>query len=409
MKAAVFSIGTELTRGEIINTNASWLAAELTGLGFDVIAIDCCDDEEARMIATLQRLAAQARVVVCTGGLGPTTDDITTVAVAKALGVALERHAESVTAIERRFAAIGREMTANNLKQADFPVGATVLPNSQGTAPGFSVKLGEADCFFTPGVPGEMKHLFAESIAPRISALAPRTQYQIRLQCFGEAEATIGQKLDGVEALFAGVALGYRPHFPEIELKVLARADDLAAAEKLARAAADEVRARLGATVFAEGEVDYIATVAGLLRERKQTLALAESCTGGLLAQLITRAPASDYFLGGVVVYANQAKETLLQVRHETLLAHGAVSEPVAREMAEGARQSLGADYALSITGIAGPSGGTAEKPVGRVYLGCATPQQTETSVYDFRGDRQRIQMYAAYRALEMLRAALTA
>lgn len=406
--AAVFSIGTELTRGEITNTNASWLAAELTGLGFNVRYIDCVDDEHARIGEALLRLGNEVSVIVCTGGLGPTTDDLTTEAVARAIGVSLERDLGSVEALERRFAAIGRPMTANNLKQADFPQGADILPNRKGSAPGFSVRIGKAVAFFTPGVPLEMRHLFETQIKPRIETISPRTQFQIRLQCFGETESRIGELMTGIEQDFPGVVLGYRPHFPEIELKVLAQADDARAAEQVARAAAIEVRKRLGAIIFAEGETNFVATTVNAIRTRKGTLALAESCTGGLLSQLLTQEPASDYYLGAIICYANIAKEKLLGVRPQTLLAHGAVSEETASEMAAGARRALGSDYALAITGIAGPTGGSEEKPVGLVYIALATPDRVTTVKNNFRGDRERVQTYAAYRALELLRHALS-
>ena len=406
--AAILSIGTELTRGEIVNTNASWLAAELTGLGFTVRYSDGVDDDSARIGTALKRLASEAQVIVCTGGLGPTTDDLTTAAVALALAVPLERDASSVASIERRFASLGRTMTLNNLKQADFPRGAEVLENRKGSAPGFSVRIGQATAFFTPGVPSEMRHLFETHIRPRIEALSPRTQFQIRLHCFGETESRIGELMSGVEQDFPGVVLGYRPHFPEIELKVLAQADTVREAEQLARAAAAQVRKRLGDTIFAEGETNFIATTAAAVRARKATLALAESCTGGLLSQLLTKEPASDFYLGAVVCYANRAKEALLAVKPQTLLAHGAVSEETACEMALGVRTALGSDYALAITGIAGPTGGSEEKPLGLVYIALASPDGNVAAVkHNFRGDRERIQTYAAYRALDLLRSAL--
>src|SRR3954454_16150685 len=234
MSAAILSIGTELTRGEIVNTNASWLAAELTAAGFDVTEIAAVDDDPARIIATLRRLATTHAVVVASGGLGPTTDDLTTVAVAEALGVSLVRDVASLEAIRRRIEAVGRKMSPTNEKQADFPVGAEVLPNPVGTAPGFSVKLEQALCFFVPGVPREMKRLYADHIAPRIAALAPSNKFQIRLKTFGLPESIVGEKLQGVEARFPGVVLGYRAHYPEIEVKVLAKAGTQADARTLA-------------------------------------------------------------------------------------------------------------------------------------------------------------------------------
>lgn len=406
MTCAILSIGTEITRGELVNTNAAWLAASLTDLGFEVIEQATVADDEKQIIATLERLAKIARVIVSTGGLGPTTDDLTTAAVAKALGVALERDEASIDHIRRRFERAGRTMSPSNEKQADFPKGASVLANPIGTAPGFEAAFPTgARAFFMPGVPREMKKMFEEQVTPRIRELSPNDSHQIRLRTFGMPESVVGEKLAGIEQAFKGVTIGYRAHFPEIEVKVLARAKDKPEAHDIATRAASEVRTRLADVLYGEGEDTFPGVVGRALRTRGWTLAVAESCTGGLVGHLLTReAGASDYFLLDAVTYANSAKQQVLGVDEDALRGHGAVSAEVASGMAEGARRVSGADVALAITGIAGPTGGTETKPVGLVYLAVSTSKGTVVKERTFQyGDRTMIQTIAAYAGLSMV------
>jgi nicotinamide-nucleotide amidase len=408
MTCAVLSIGTELTRGELINSNAAWLSAELTALGFEVVEHATVDDDRARIAETLNRLAARVRVVVSTGGLGPTTDDLTTEAVASALGVKLVRDETSLEHIRRRLEKFGRTMSDTNAKQADFPEGADVLPNPIGTAPGFGVRLGECLAFVMPGVPREMKKMFEEQVAPRIRVLAPHNLYQSRLRTFGLPESLVGEKLAGVEQSFPGTTIGYRAHFPEIEVKVLARGASLPGARDLCERATAEVRARLTTYVYGEGDDTFSGVVGRALRARGCTLAIAESCTGGLVGSLLTREPgASDFLVLDAVTYANSAKSRILGVDEETIRWHGAVSPEVAAAMAQGAKRVSGADMALSLTGIAGPSGGSESKPVGTVYLAIARPDgTTDVRHRVFGGDRLQIQTLAAYAGLQLVREA---
>lgn len=404
MTACVFSIGTEITRGEIDNTNASWLSEELTRIGLLVSEIVAVPDDRTAIVAALERLGKTHDIIVCTGGLGPTTDDITSECVAALLGVPLERDAPSYEAIRGRMERFGRVMAPSNAKQADFPKGAVVLPNPHGTAPGFSVQLGRAVTFFMPGVPSEMKPMFATHVAPRAASLVSDASFQVRLQTFGLPESTVNDLLAGIEAEH-GVVIGYRPHFPEIELKFLKRAADRTAAETGARAAAAEARKRLGETVFGEGDVTLPAAVGALLRERGLSFGTAESCTGGLVAELVTeQAGASDFFKGAVVSYANSAKTGLLGVDPGLIAQHGAVSSEVARAMAEGARRSLGVDVALSLTGIAGPGGGTPQKPVGLVHFAVATAHATTDRNLVFPAARRQVRMLSAYAGLSLVR-----
>jgi len=402
MTAAVLCIGTELTRGEIVNTNASWLSEELTDAGLEVTAIEAIPDTRQLIVDTLRRLSAQHLVVVCTGGLGPTTDDITSECVAEVLGVPLVRDEASLDAIRTRMEKFGRVMAESNKKQADFPRGAAILPNRKGTAPGFSVQLGHSRAFFMPGVPREMKTMFGELVTPALAPFVREGMHQVRMKTFGMTESGVNDKLAGVEAEH-GVTLAYRAHFPEIEVKVLARGAD---AETRARAAADAVVARLGPdVVYGEGDVTFAEQLGKLLVERKLTLSVAESCTGGTVGRLLTeRSGSSDFFVGGVISYANSAKEALLGVPAALLAEHGAVSANVARAMAEGALRALGSDLALALTGVAGPTGGTADKPVGLVHFAVATAAGTSDRQMVFPGSRTQVRDLAAFAGLALVR-----
>ena len=409
MTAAVLSIGTEITRGEITNTNASWLSEELTRNGVEVTEIVAVKDDAADIEAVLARLGAAHTLIVSTGGLGPTTDDITAECVGRALGVPLERDAKSYEALLARLARFSRTPTPSNEKQADLPRGATALANPNGTAPGFAVKIGRAEAFFMPGVPGEMKPMFESYVAKAARRLVSVGLHQVRLKTFGLPEATVNDKLAGIEDAH-GVVIGYRAHFPEIEVKVLARRPTEAEAEGAAKAAAAEVRGRLADVIFAEGTITYCGAVATLLREQGLTLGTAESCTGGLVAEMMTNeSGASDYFQGAIVSYANSIKTDVLGVPLPLLKEHGAVSTEVARAMAEGARRVLDVDVALAVTGIAGPGGGTEAKPVGLVHFAVAVKNRTvdERIVFPFR-ERGQIRTLAAYAGLRLVRRVLS-
>lgn len=405
MRIAILSIGTELTRGEIVDTNAAHLAARLTEEGHEILAADTVSDEPDHIVAALRRLADAHQAIVCTGGLGPTTDDLTTAAAARALGVGLARDEGSLAEIRARMARFGRELAESNAKQADFPVGAEVLPNPHGTAPGFAVLLGGARAFFLPGVPREMKPMFEGHVLPALRDPGGAVTFQVRLRTFGLPESTVNDRLAGVESAH-GVVIAYRAHFPEIEVKLLGRGAPGATLEARVRAAAAEARRRLGdEVVFGEGDTSLAAALGAELREREQTIATAESCTGGRCAALLTAEPgASAYYAGGVVCYSNASKVALLGVPEALLAEHGAVSEPVARRMAQGARSRLDASVAVATTGIAGPGGATATKPVGLVYVAVATSSGVEARPLTFPGARDQVQQLTAFAALRLAR-----
>ncbi len=408
-RVAVCCIGTEITRGEINNTNATWLSEQLTAAGLDVRAHLSVADDGAAIAAALSQLSAENDLVVCTGGLGPTTDDITSQSVAAWLGVGQVQNAAVLDALARRLANAGRAMTASSAQQANFPDGSTLLDNPHGTAPGFAVSRHGARLFFMPGVPREMRPMFESYVLPAARSLVRGGQHQVRLHCFGVAESLLNDALSGLEAAH-GVTVGYRAHFPEVEVKLLASASTLELATARAEAAAIETRARLGSAVYAEGSEDMPAVVGRLLSERGLTLSLAESCTGGLVSALLTRHPASDFLLGGVVAYANHIKTNLLGVDAGVLEALGAVSPEVAAQMAEGARRRFVSDLALSLTGIAGPSGGSEQKPLGLVYYALASDGQTVVRDVNITGrPRENVQLYAAWCGLNLIREHLIA
>jgi len=408
MDAAILTIGTELTRGELVNTNAAWIGTRLTELGFDVVEHAVVADDRDKIVRVFHRLSAEVGVVIVTGGLGPTTDDLTAECAAQALGAPLVRDEASLAKIRERFVMLKRPMSISNEKQADLPRGATVLPNPVGTAPGFAIALGKARFFFTPGVPREMKKMFDEQIVPHIEGHASRDTFQIRIGTFGLPESVVGERLAGLEAANPGLVIGYRAHFPEVEVKILVRAEDHTKAEERARALADETKRRLGDHAYGEGDGGFVAHVSELLAGRGLTLALAESCTGGLVGHLLTKpAGASRFLLAGAITYANEAKTDLANVPAALIAAHGAVSEPVARAMAEGIRARSKADFGLAITGVAGPGGGSPEKPVGTVFLAVASAKETVVKPLLFVHDRAMIQMYAAFCALDLLRRAV--
>jgi len=405
MSAAILCIGTELTRGELQNTNATWLAEALTTIGFEVQDIDCVDDDRGRIEAALARLSQNHEVVVCTGGLGPTTDDITTECAARLAGVELVRDEASLEAIRERLTRFNRTMAPSNAKQADFPRGARILPNPNGTAPGFELKLNRALAYFMPGVPFEMKAMFESFVQPAISPLLSERHFQVLLRTYGLPESEVNDRLAGIEAEFS-VVIGYRATLPEIEVKVLARAATLEAAKERAERAAEAVRERLGSeVVFGEGATRFPEAVCLLLQSKGQTLALAESCTGGLVSELLTaHSGSSAVFRGGAVTYSNESKIALLGVPAVLLARFGAVSAEVARAMAEGARGAFNADYALALTGIAGPTGGSAEKPVGLVHFAVASATGVSDRRVVFTGNREQVRRRAAFAGLALVR-----
>lgn len=408
MIAAILSTGTELTRGELTNSNACWLAAELTDVDVAVVTILTVDDDCARIAEAFRRLSLDHDIIVCTGGLGPTTDDLTAEALARSAGVQLNTHEPSLRAISERLERVGRTLTDSNAKQARLPVGSVALPNSAGTAPGFSLKLNRAMVYCLPGVPSEMKVMFEASVKPRLLEERRQSCTQVVIRTFGMPESAVNDALSGIEHEY-GVKIGYRVHFPELAVKVVALRDVEVTSSADAQKAAHAIRAILGSSVvFGEGDMTLPGVLGQSLRARRQTVGLAESCTGGSASALLAEQPGiSDVLKGSIVAYSNEIKERVLGVPRELLDWHGAVSREVALAMAEGAVRKLGCDWSLAITGIAGPTGATPDKPVGTVHFGVAGPDGLRHHHRVFRWERTRIQRAAAFVGLNWLRCLL--
>ena len=403
----LLATGDELLTGQVVDTNSAWLMDRLWDLGVMPHRKTLVGDDRADLLAALRETTGRADVVVMSGGLGPTEDDLTAEVVAAAMGVPLEVHAASLEAIRARFARFGREMTPNNAKQARFPRGATALPNRFGTAPGFVVPLGRGELVALPGVPVEYRGLSEEFVLPRIAGRLGEIPAFRLVKLFGIPESHADQRMRQVmdDPANAGVRWGYRAHWPEIHVKWTVPGPDAPArADRILQ----RVRGLFGDAVFGEGKDELPRLVVERLLARGERVALAESCTGGLLAETLTAVPgASGAFDLGVVAYANEMKSRVLGVPLELISAHGAVSGPVAGALAERVRAAGGAAWGVGITGIAGPGGGTPEKPVGTVFLALAGPAGTEIAERLYRGDRERIRRQAAFEALNLLRMAM--
>ena len=409
-KAAILSTGDELTTGKVIDTNSAFIAERFFSLGIKVAAVLKVGDERKNLLWAIRQATDLAEIVIGTGGLGPTADDLTSEVVAELLGCPLVQNEEVAAALRKRFDARGIPWTANNLKQALFPDRAEILPNPVGTAPGFRVSLGENKIlFWLSGVPQEMTAMFEQTVVPWIMAKST-PEHQLFSQSFkiyGLTESKLDALVKPV-GLAPGIKLSFRAHYPDLTLRVIATGDD--EEQRHFTEACTKIRLILGSHIYAEGDTTLEERVGQLLVERRQTLALAESCTGGLISHRITRiAGSSAYYLGGATSYANDIKMKFLGVRPTTLEKHGAVSQQTALEMSRGIRERTGADFGLSVTGIAGPSGGTAEKPVGTVWISIAQAKDHEARLLHFHGDRERIILATSQAALNWLRLAVSA
>ena len=404
--AAIVAIGSEMLGPLRQDTNSLWLSARLEEIGIPVVRKSIVGDDPGLLAEELSFVAGSARYVFTTGGLGPTADDVTVAAVAAWLGAPLERNAAFLEKMRQRFAKRGFEMPACNAKQADFIVGARVLENPRGTAPGFWAERDGVEIVVLPGVPAEMREIMEESVLPVLRERAAGVVGRRRvLRIAGMGESAVEELVAPVYARWKDDPVTILAAPGEVQLHLAVRGRPQEADAKLDAMEAD-FRAVLGARIFGEDGEDLARVVGRLLRERRQTLALAESCTGGMVASLLTDVPgSSDYFLGGAVTYADTAKEHLLGVDHEILARTGAVSPETALAMARGARERFDADLALSVTGIAGPDGGSAEKPVGTVHFGLAARSgSTVAKKRSFGGDRAVIRRAASIQALELLR-----
>ncbi|MCK6457408.1 MAG: competence/damage-inducible protein A [Phycisphaerae bacterium] len=409
MIARILSIGTELTLGQTVDTNSAWLAQQLAELGIETVAHATVPDELEPIQAEIERAARDADVLMVTGGLGPTQDDLTREALARVMNVPLDFHAPTLERIREFFRSRNLQMPEADRREAMVPRGATLLDNDCGTAPGLRARIGRCDAFVLPGVPREMRSMFDRTVRP---VLAGRGGFILQrvLRTFGLPEARIGELIADLMQRGRNPTIGTTAQAAVVGIRINARARTLDEAAALLDRDAAEIRRRLGDYVFGEGDATLQQAVAELLWRHGRTVATAESCTGGLLAKALTDVPGSSrYFLCGWVTYSNAAKQRELRIDAARIERHGAVCREVAESMALGARTLSGADYAIGITGIAGPEGGSPEKPVGLVYVSLASPDGCEVrelrlGEYLSRGE---IRDRAAKAALNMLRLAL--
>src|ERR671932_626045 len=405
--AEILAVGTEVLLGDLVDTNTAWLSARLAALGVSVYRHVTVGDNKQRIVAALLEASSRADLVITTGGLGPTSDDLTNECLGLAAGRQMVEYSEARRHVDEMFARFGREPTSSNYKQALFPEGSRLIPNPLGTAMGALLEFDGALVATFPGVPIEMKRMFEETLEPFIKQRTEGSIVSRTLWFTGIGESALAEKvqdlLDASDPTVAPLA-----GQGKVRLRVTARAASLEEAEKRIEPVAEEILNRLKKYYFGEDDETLEGVVGRLLTEKGATLALAESCTGGLLAKRLTdRVGSSAFFTEGLVTYSNEAKERLLGVPHELLVQHGAVSEPVAKAMAEGVRKTAGTDYGLSVTGVAGPDGGTEEKPVGLVFVGISYaegPVAERLDLSAWRRSREAIRERSANRAFDLLR-----
>jgi nicotinamide-nucleotide amidase len=413
MSAEVICIGTELLLGDILNTNCQYLAQELAILGIPHYYQTVVGDNVERIHQIIAIAMRRSSILIFTGGLGPTPDDLTTETIASFFNTPLQEEAAILADITSKFASVGRVMSPSNRKQALIPEGATTLPNPTGTAPGIIWQPQPDITIMTfPGVPREMYRMWQDTAVPFLKSQGwgKETIYSEMMRFRGIGESALAEKVahlldaqNPTVAPYAGQG--------EVRLRVAAKASSPAAAAAMIKPIAEEIKQIAGLDYFGSDEDTLAAVVGKLLTNAQQTLSVAESCTGGGLGAMLTETPgSSSYFLGGVIAYSNQVKSALLQVNSQDLVKYGAVSDTVAQQMALGIKQSLQTDWGISITGIAGPSGDTTDKPVGLVYVGIATPEDKSFS-YEYHFGQQRgrelVRYLSSCSALDLLRRAL--
>lgn len=404
----ILTIGDELLRGELVDTNASWLASQIAEAGCRVQRISSVGDTVVEIAAAVREAASRSALVITTGGLGPTDDDRTSEAVAHAAGVVRERREEAISAIRARFARRALAYSANNDRQGYLPQGSDLLPNDKGTAPGFALTIQDSRVICFPGVPSEMRWMFETyALAELTRAFGPRVVQRRVFKLFGlgesQVDARLTRLLDRVPAGYE-VSLHYRATFPEVHVTLIGHGH----ADQPLGAVLDElgrvIDERVGEHIFTRNDASFADVIVASLQHLGATVALAESCTAGAAADLLTRAAgASDVFQLGIVAYANRAKQEQLGVSLELLTRHGAVSRPCVEAMARGIREKAGADYGVAISGVAGPGGGTAEKPVGTVHFAVATREDVRHLMRVFPFDRQHNKLVSAYVAFWLL------
>jgi nicotinamide-nucleotide amidase len=406
VKAEILGVGTEILLGQICNNNAQWISERLADIGVDVVFHQAVGDNLGRIEEAFRLALSRADVVIATGGLGPTQDDITREGLAAALGLELERHPEIVQFLEKKFRSFGRDMPASNLQQADVPKGGRYILPERGTAPGLIVRTPEGKrVFVVPGVPAEMREMMEGTILPELAQSAGAAALVSRtIRVTGMPESQVSVVLDDLFHGSANPSLAYLASSGEVKVRLTAKAPSRAEAEEMIEPLAQAVTERLGAHVFTTDDEDLEVVVGRLLKSAGQTVAAAESLTGGSLALRLSRAPgASEYFRGSAVCYTAEAKERVLGVSKETIEGPGVVSEECAREMARGARRVFDADVGVALTGVAGPDPHD-DKPVGTVCVALAADGVEESRSFKAPGDRDQVRRWAEQGALDLLR-----
>ena len=405
MKAEIIAVGTEILLGDIVNTNAQFISKGLAEIGVDVYRQEVVGDNQDRLLEIFNEALSRSDIVITTGGLGPTNDDLTKETACKFFGMEVEIHQESLKQLEDYFKRIEREMVPSNLKQVYFPKEAIVLPNPNGTAPGAILQKDDKTIIVLPGPPKEMKPMFINYVKPFLSTDDNDVIVSEIIRVLGIGESTAAEKLkDLVEESVNPTVAPYAKD-EDVIFRVTAKAKNNEQAKELINPIKAEIKKRFGIKYYAEGEDTIEQVVCRLLLDRNLKIATAESCTGGMIAsRLVSCAGISEAFLEGAVTYSNDAKVRTLKVKQDTLDKFGAVSEETADEMARGIANRAGADISVVTTGIAGPGGGTDKKPVGLVYIGVYYKGEVDVHRYIFNGNRANVRLRATITALDLVR-----
>jgi nicotinamide-nucleotide amidase len=409
MFAEIIATGDEIRSGVLVDSNSGYIAQELEMIGLEIRRHHVAGDDLEQLVAVFKEVGQRADLAVVTGGLGPTVDDLSAQAAADAAGVKLVLDPKALEIVERYFKKLKRQMSPSNRQQALVPLGAAILDNPVGTAPGFMLTIGSCTMFFLPGVPYEMKRMLKEEVFPKLKKIiGDNYSYPLikTISCFGLPESLVGEKIADITNHFPELKIGLRAKFPEIQVKLYGQGNDRAAILSQFDSATKWIKMKLGQHLFSPEGHSMAAVVGALLRSKNETLSVAESCTGGLIAHRLTNeSGSSDYFLLSTVTYANDAKIKVLGVSAETIDRFGAVSEETAVAMADGVRKLAKSTYGLAVSGIAGPSGGTPEKPVGTLCCALSGPDGTDVHKYYFTfGRRQMLKSIFAMAALDLLR-----
>lgn len=409
MKVELICVGTELLLGNIVNTNAAFLSEQCAALGLSCFYQEVVGDNEDRLWEVFTAAFLRSDIVILSGGLGPTQDDLTKEVVAKALGRELYPHEDSKKRIEYFFQKRNLQITENNWKQAMIPQGSIILQNENGTAPGIIIEQDGKHAILLPGPPNELLPLFQQKVIPYLRKIAPDIIYSKTVKICGLGESYVETQINDLIAKAYNPTIAPYAKTSEVHLRITAKASEKKAAKEMIRPVVKELRRRFGKAIYTtKEEITLEQAVLQILAKKKWTLTTAESCTGGALAaRLINVSGASEQFESGYITYSNEAKQDILGVPKESLKRYGAVSKTVAKEMAKGALKKAKADVAVSVTGIAGPTGGTKDKPVGLVYIACNVKGKITVEAFQLSGNRAKIREASVAHALVLLRSCL--